>query len=79
MPPGTATRGSRSTGRTDSIRARSGRYAAALVVYGRLFKAPLFDASLRRGIKPKTGRLLQAAATKALRRPVPAALRCGGK
>jgi hypothetical protein len=49
------------------------------VVYGRLFKAPLFEAALRRGIKPKTGRLLQAAATKALRRPVPATLRCGGK
>ena len=43
-----------------------GTYAAALVVYGRLFKAPLFDASLRRGMKPKVGRLLQAAATKAL-------------
>jgi hypothetical protein len=43
------------------------------------FKAPLFEAALRRGIKPTTGRLLQAAATKALRRPVAAALRCGGK
>ncbi len=56
-----------------------GTYAAALVVYGRLFKAPLLEASLRRGVKPKTGRLLQAAATKALRRPLPAAQRCGGK
>jgi hypothetical protein len=57
-----------------------GTYAAALVVYGRLFKAPLLDeASLRRGLKPKTGRLLQAAATKALGRPLRAAHRCGGK
>ena len=56
-----------------------GTYAAALVVYGRLFKAPLLDASLRRGMKPKTARLLQAAATRALGRPVPAAQRCGGK
>ena len=31
-----------------------GTYVAALVVYGRLFKAPLLDASLRRGVKPKT-------------------------
>jgi hypothetical protein len=55
-----------------------GTYAAALVVYGRLFKAPLLEASLRRGLKPKTGRLLQAAATKALGRRVPPAQRCGG-
>ena len=54
-----------------------GTYAAALVVYGRLFKAPLFEASLRRGVKPKIARLLQAAATTALGRPVPAARRCG--
>jgi hypothetical protein len=56
-----------------------GTYAAALVVYGRLFKAPLFEASLRRGMKPRTACLLQAAATRALGRPVPAAQRCGGK
>jgi hypothetical protein len=43
------------------------------------FKAPLLEAPLRRGVKPKVGRLLQAAATKALRRPLPAAQRCGGK
>jgi hypothetical protein len=56
-----------------------GTYAAALVVYGRLFKAPLLDASLRRGVKPKTARLLQAAAARALGRRVPATQRCGGK
>jgi len=56
-----------------------GTYAAALVIYGRLFKAPLFEASLRRGVKPKIARLLQAAATKALGRKVPATKRCGGK
>jgi hypothetical protein len=47
------------------------------VVYGRLFKAPLLDASLGGGMKPKTARLLQAAATRALDRKVPAAKRCG--
>jgi hypothetical protein len=56
-----------------------GTYAAALVVYGRLFKAPLLDASLRRGLKPKITRLLQAAAATALGRRVPATQRCGGK
>jgi hypothetical protein len=54
-----------------------GTYAAALVVYGRLFKAPLLEASLRQGVNPKTARLLQAAATRALGRKVPAAKRCG--
>ena len=56
-----------------------GTYAAALVVYGRLFKAPLFDDSLRRGVKPKTARLLQAAAARALGRKLPVAKRCSGK
>ncbi len=54
-----------------------GTYAAALVVYGRLFKAPLLEASLRRGLKPATARLVQAAAERALGRRVPAAKRCG--
>ncbi len=54
-----------------------GTYAAALVVYGRLFKAPLYDASLSRGMKPKTARLLQTAAIRALGRPVSAKQRCG--
>ena len=54
-----------------------GTYAAALVIYGRLFKAPLLAASLRRGVNPRTGRLLQAAAARALGRQVPAAKRCG--
>jgi hypothetical protein len=54
-----------------------GTYVAALVVYGRLFKAPLLQASLRRGITPATGRLLQAAAARALGRKVTAAKRCG--
>jgi hypothetical protein len=56
-----------------------GTYAAALVVYGRLFMAPLIEASLRRGMKASTARLLQAAATRALGRRVPPAQRCGGK
>jgi hypothetical protein len=56
-----------------------GTYAAALVVYGRLFTAPLLDDSLRRGVKLKTARLLQAAAARALGRKVPAARGCGGK
>ena len=56
-----------------------GTYVAALVVYGRLFKAPLLDALLRRGVKPlKTAGLLQAAAARVLGRKVPAAMRCGG-
>ena len=57
-----------------------GTYVAALVVYGRLFKAPLLEASLRRGMKPvKTAGLLQAAAARALGRRVPPAQRCGPK
>ena len=54
-----------------------GTYVAALVVYGRLFKAPLLRASLRRGMEPRTARLLQAAAARALGRRVPAAQHCG--
>ena len=54
-----------------------GTYVAALVVYGRLFKAPLLEASLRRGLNPKTARLSQAAAARSLGRKVPAAKRCG--
>ena len=54
-----------------------GTYVAALVVYGRLFKAPLLTPSLRRGLKPRTARLLQAAAATALGRRVPVSRRCG--
>jgi hypothetical protein len=56
---------------------RLGTYTAALVLYGRLFKAPLRDRSLRLGVAPRTARLLQAAAATALGRRIPARQRCG--
>jgi hypothetical protein len=57
---------------------RLGTYLAALVVYGRLFKAPLLSAALRPGgVSPRTARTLQAAAALSLGRRVPAARRCG--
>jgi hypothetical protein len=56
-----------------------GTYAAALVVYGRLFKAKLLSPSLTlAGVPARTGRLLQAAAATALGRRLPAGRRCGG-
>ena len=55
-----------------------GTYAAALVVYGRLFKAPLRVAALGKpGTPAKTVRLLQWAAAKSLGRRLPASARCG--
>ena len=54
-----------------------GTYAAALVVYGRLFRAPLLRKPLEGGFKPRTARLLQASAATSLGRRVPAARRCG--
>jgi hypothetical protein len=55
-----------------------GTYAAALVVYGGLFKAPVRSAALSRpGAGTKTVRLLQWAAARALGRKLPAAAYCG--
>jgi hypothetical protein len=56
-----------------------GTYAAALVVYGRLYRAPLRTAALELvGVPARTSRLVQAAAAKALGRRLPARHRCGG-
>jgi lysophospholipase L1-like esterase len=52
----------------------AGTYAAALVVYGRLFGAPLRLGELGRG---RYARLLQAAAARALGRKLPPRQRCG--
>jgi hypothetical protein len=55
-----------------------GTYAAALVVYGRLFTAPLRTPELELvGIRARTSRLLQCAAATALGRRVPHGHRCG--
>jgi hypothetical protein len=55
-----------------------GTYAAALVVYGRLFRAPLRTPKLELvGAPARTSRLLQAAAARALGRTVPKTHRCG--
>jgi hypothetical protein len=56
---------------------RPGTYAAALVVYGRLFRAPLLNLKAPAGISPRIARRVQAAAARALGRPVPRARRCG--
>ncbi|MBA2641368.1 MAG: hypothetical protein H0U82_00400 [Actinobacteria bacterium] len=57
---------------------RLGTYVAALVVYGRLFKAPLLASALTPdGVRGRTAHLLQAAAATALGRRLPPALRCG--
>jgi hypothetical protein len=56
----------------------TGTYAAALVVYGRLFRAPLRTRALERsGVPGRTSRLLQAAAARALGRRLPPRERCG--
>jgi hypothetical protein len=55
-----------------------GTYAAALVVYGRLFRAPLRMPKLELGGVPaRRSRLLEATAARALGRFVPKARRCG--
>jgi hypothetical protein len=55
-----------------------GTHAAALVVYGGLFKAPVRNTALvRPGMAAKTARLLQWAAAKALGRKLPASSSCG--
>jgi hypothetical protein len=57
---------------------RLGTYLAALVVYGRIFKAPVVSAALRPdGVSPRTARTLQASAALSLGRRVPVARRCG--
>lgn len=52
----------------------TGTYAAALVVYGRLFRAPLRIRELDRG---RSSGLLEAAAARALGRKLPPRQRCG--
>ncbi len=55
-----------------------GTYAAALVVYGKLFRAPLRISTLSKpGVAAATVRLLQWAAAKSLGRKLPTASRCG--
>jgi hypothetical protein len=57
---------------------RLGTYTAALVVYGRLFRAPLVSPALRiAGVQPRTARLVQSAAATALGRKLAPARRCG--
>ncbi|HEU6444251.1 MAG TPA: SGNH/GDSL hydrolase family protein [Gaiellaceae bacterium] len=54
-----------------------GTYAAALVVYGRLFRAPLLGVSAPAGVRPRTARLLQWSAATSLGRRLPRSRRCG--
>ena len=54
-----------------------GTYTAALVVYGRLFRAPLQGGKPPSGIRPRTARLVQWAAATSLGRRLPPARRCG--
>jgi len=56
----------------------TGTYAAALVVYGRLFQAPLRTLELRgSGLPARTSTLLQASAARALDRRLAPRERCG--
>jgi hypothetical protein len=54
-----------------------GTYAAALVVYGRLFRAPLFGSKPPAGVRPRTARLVQWAAATSLGRRILPTRRCG--
>ena len=54
-----------------------GTYTAALVVYGRLFKAPILGGRPPAGVRPRTTRLVQWAAATSLGRRLPPARRCG--
>ncbi len=54
-----------------------GTYTAALVVYGRLFKAPLMGGTPPSGVRPRTARLVQWAAATSLGRRLSRARRCG--
>lgn len=57
---------------------RLGTYAAALVLYGRLFRAPLLAPALRAPeVTPPVARLLQWSAAVSLGRRLPPARRCG--
>lgn len=55
---------------------RLGTYAAALVVYGRLFRAPLVGLKASAGIPRRTARTLHATAARALGRKLPPAKQC---
>ena len=55
-----------------------GTYAAALVVYGRLFRAPIVGGAPPPGVRRRTARLLQWSAAPSLGRPQPRSRRCGG-
>lgn len=55
----------------------TGTYAAALVIYGRLFKAPLMGLKSPGGVALPVARRLQASAARALGRRMPPAKRCG--
>jgi hypothetical protein len=56
----------------------TGTYAAALVLYGRLYGAPLRVRELqRKGVPVRMSRLLQASAARALGRRLPPQERCG--
>jgi hypothetical protein len=54
-----------------------GTYTAALVVYGRLFKAPLLGAPAPPGFSRRVARTVQASAAAALGRRLPRARQCG--
>ena len=54
-----------------------GTYTAALVVYGRLFRAPLRGTASPPGVRAGTARLLQWSAATALGRRFPPSRRCG--
>jgi hypothetical protein len=54
-----------------------GTYTAALVVYGRLFRAPLIGGKPPPGLPPRTARLVQWAAATSLGRRLPRTRRCG--
>ena len=55
-----------------------GTYAAALVAYGGLFRAPVRVSTVAKpGASPKTVRVLQWAAARSLGRKLPASARCG--
>jgi hypothetical protein len=54
-----------------------GTYTAALVVYGRLFRAPLVGGKPPSGVAPRTAQLVQWAAATSLGRRLPRARRCG--
>jgi hypothetical protein len=69
--------GTRLYGRDGFHPSELGTYTAALVVYGRLFKAPLLGGRPPAGVRPPTARLVQWAAAAALGRRLPPARRCG--